>query len=106
MEKMLAGDEVRKAGSSRGKYQEYVKMHFARVRSENPELGMAGWMVELGRKFREEKVRETSKEGVDSVQHVTAVVNIEEEGAEQALVSAEGGIESVTRKLNFISLVE
>lgn len=37
---------------NRGKYQDFVKTNFAIVRSENPGLGMAGWMMELGRRFR------------------------------------------------------
>lgn len=45
-------------GQERGKYQDYVKKNFATVRSENPELGMARWMVELGRRFREKNARE------------------------------------------------
>lgn len=42
------------ARQKRGKYQDYVKMNFSTVRRENPGLGMAGWMVELGRRFRED----------------------------------------------------
>lgn len=44
-----------------GKYQEFVKTNFAIVRNESPGLGMAGWMMELGRRFREEKVQEAAE---------------------------------------------
>lgn len=45
----------------RGKYQNYVKTNFATVRRENPGLGMAGWMVELGRRFRENNTEEAAQ---------------------------------------------
>lgn len=50
--------EVRQKG---GKYQNYVKTNFATVRRENPGLGMAGWMVELGRRFRENNTEEAAQ---------------------------------------------
>lgn len=36
-------------------------MNFAIVRKESPGLGMAGWMMELGRRFREEKFQEAAE---------------------------------------------
>lgn len=44
-----------------GKYQDFVKSNFAIVRNESPGLGMAGWMMELGRRFREENVQEAAE---------------------------------------------
>lgn len=70
-----------------GRYQEYVRKHFGRVRAENPALGMAGWMVELGRGFREERAR-----GLGGLGDLGAV-----EGGE-------GEMDAVARKLDFLSL--
>lgn len=56
-----AGQERTEVCQKRGKYQDFVKTNFAIVRNESPGLGMAGWMMELGRRFREEKVQEAAE---------------------------------------------
>lgn len=57
------GTGEREARQKRGKYQDYVRTNFAAVRRENPGLGMAGWMVELGRRFREDNAHEEAQAG-------------------------------------------
>lgn len=56
-----AGQGHTEVCQKRGKYQDFVKTNFAIVRNESPGLGMAGWMMELGRRFREEKVQEAAE---------------------------------------------
>lgn len=82
------GERARRGGSgegegevrqTRGRYQDFVKRNFATVRSEHPGLGMAGWMVELGRRFRENNaqasgLREISTHG-QKFTHATEDVN-------------------------------
>lgn len=82
-----------------GRYQEYVQKHFARVRSENPALGMAGWMVELGRGFREERAKGLDPAGVmgESVSVSEGVIINHKEGKGETM-------DSVARKLDFLSL--
>lgn len=55
-----AGQGRTEVPQKRGKYQDFVKTNFAIVRGENPGLGMAGWMMELGRRFREENAQEAA----------------------------------------------
>lgn len=86
-----------------GRYQEYVQKHFARVRSENPAYGMAGWMMELGRGFREERAK-----GLDPAKGMSESVS-GLAGAETGLVingEKEQGptMDSVARKLDFLTL--
>lgn len=57
-----AGQGRKEVCQKRGKYQEFVKTNFAVVRSESPGLGMAGWMIELGRRFREENAQEEAED--------------------------------------------
>lgn len=82
-----------------GRYQEYVQKHFARVRSENPTLGMAGWMVELGRGFREERAKGLDPAGVmgESVSEGVVIHQNKEE---------DETMDSVARKLDFLSLCD
>lgn len=78
-----------------GRYQEYVQKHFATVRRENPALGMAGWMVELGRMFREQRARSMCG---DVSMAVGVGINDEKKQAETT--------DSVARKLDFLTLSE
>lgn len=86
-----------------GRYQEYVQKHFATVRRENPALGMAGWMLELGRMYREERARGTGLAGSmggsvseDASVGVGVGINDEKEKGETT--------DSVARKLDFLTL--
>lgn len=93
----------------RGKYQEYVKMNFAAVRSENPGLGMAGWMVELGRRFREHNAREVAQAG--SLRNISAIgqriayswEDVNERVVKERPSEAEG-INPVMMKLDLLSI--
>lgn len=63
---------------------------------------MAGWMVELGRGFREERAR-----GLGAVGDVGAVVDVGAVGAVGDVGSGEGEkgeMDRVARKLDFLSL--
>ncbi|MCJ1425743.1 hypothetical protein MMC29_003643 [Sticta canariensis] len=88
-----------------GRYQEYVQKHFATVRRENPALGMAGWMLELGRMFREERARGTDLAGSmggsvseDASTGVGVGVGIDAEKEKGETT------DSVARKLDFLTL--
>lgn len=56
-----AGQGRTEVRQKRGKYQDFVKRNFAIVRSENPGLGMAEWMMDSGRRFREEYSQEAAQ---------------------------------------------
>ena len=83
-----------------GRYQKYVQKHFATVRRENPALGMAGWMLELGRMFREERARGmdlAGSMGGNSVSEDASIgIDDDQEKGETT--------DSVARKLDFLTL--
>lgn len=86
-----------------GRYQEYVQKHFATVRRENPGLGMGGWMLELGRMYREERARGmgvVGSMGGSRSEDVSMGVGV---GIDDAQEKGET-TDSVARKLDFLTL--
>lgn len=103
---MKEGAAETDAKAKSGRYQDYVQKHFARVRTENPAQGMAGWMMELGRGFRQERAQglgpargmnNESVSGGDAGAGMGGLVTTEEK--------AQGStMDSVARKLDFLTL--
>lgn len=87
-----------------GRYQEYVQKHFARVRTENPALGMAGWMVELGRGFREERAKGSGLAG--GMNESVSLADVGMDMNEKKEKDQAETMDSVARKLDFLSLCE
>ncbi|MCJ1249445.1 hypothetical protein MMC30_006669 [Trapelia coarctata] len=104
----------------RSAYQVYVKTHYARVKRENPALGMGEIMVLLGKGYREEKARvlaeeaEVAEEGgkKEEVEVGEEVVEVEvwSEGTgdrdgfgESGGLGGDGDLDGVARKLDFLS---
>lgn len=109
-EKGVAAGAGAGAGAGKGKeggggksYQEYVREHFGRVRAENPTLGMAGWMVELGRAFREERARGLEL-GVPAGGTGGGISISGGGGGNGGGGGGGGGVDEVARKLDFLSL--
>lgn len=83
-------------------------MNFATVRRENPGLGMAGWMVELGRRFREDNAQEEAQAGgLRKVSAIGRKVAYDEEDVNERVVkerpSVADGINTVM-KLDLLSI--
>lgn len=104
-----AGQGHTEVCQKRGKYQDFVKTNFAIVRNESPGLGMAGWMMELGRRFREEKVQEAA-EACDmrntrdhSQNNTDSEKDVKERVVKERLPEAEGD-SSVTIEFGLLSI--
>ena len=83
-------------------YQTYVKSHCARVRRENPGIGLGEVMKRLGEEFREIKARK-SAESVDSEEGREILV-IDDDEEDVAVSGRDDSTDDVVRKLDFLSL--
>ena len=84
-------------------YQAYVKSHCARVRKENPGIGLGEVMKRLGEEFREIKARK-SAENVDSEESGEVVVIDDDDEEDVAGSRRDDGTDDVVRKLDFLNL--
>lgn len=81
-------------------YQAYVKSHCARVRRENPGMGLGEVMKRLGEEFREIKARR-SAENVDNEESREVVVVDHDD---VAVSGRDDSTDDVVRKLDFLNL--
>ena len=97
--KVVKGEGTQVALSA---YQAYVKSHCARVRKENPGMGLGEVMKRLGEEFREIKARR-SAESVDN-EESREVVIVDDDDEEVEVSERDDSTDDVVRKLDFLTL--
>jgi len=81
-------------------YQRFVKSNFARVKAENPGVGVGEVMRRLGEEFRRLKAEGRVREGEKGKREEIVVSDDDEEEGEEE----KGGMNDVVRKLDFLNL--